>query len=40
MLIASDSDEANGPAARRVGACGLFPKDELSGAPFRKLIDG
>jgi len=38
VLISSDSDAANGAAAQRVGACGFFPKDELSGMPFRQMI--
>jgi DNA-binding NarL/FixJ family response regulator len=40
VLISSDSDRANGPAAQRVGASGFFPKDELSGVSFRALIEG
>ena len=40
LLISSDSDKANGPAADRVGACGFFPKDELSDVPFRQMVDG
>lgn len=40
VLISSDSDSANGPAALRVGAEGFFPKDELSEAAFRAWVDG
>jgi CheY-like chemotaxis protein len=40
VLISSDSDAANGPAARRVGASGFVPKDELSEASLRRLIAG
>jgi CheY-like chemotaxis protein len=40
VLISSDADAANGPAARRVGALGFFPKAELSGRPCRSMIDG
>jgi DNA-binding NarL/FixJ family response regulator len=40
VLISSDSDVANGPAAQRVGASGFFPKHELSGAGFREAMEG
>jgi CheY-like chemotaxis protein len=40
VLISSDSDAANGPAAERVGASGFVPKDELPGALLRGLIAG
>lgn len=39
VLISSDSDPANAPAARRAGACGFFPKGELSDRALRRLID-
>ena len=39
VLISSDSDVANGPAADRVGACGFVPKDELPGGVLRDLIE-
>lgn len=38
VLISSDSDRANILAARRAGACGFVPKDELSGARLRRLL--
>ena len=40
VLISSDSDGANAPAARRAGASGFFPKDELSDPALRRLIEG
>jgi DNA-binding NarL/FixJ family response regulator len=40
VLISSDSDPAFGPAARRAGARGFLPKDELTDAALRALIDG
>jgi DNA-binding NarL/FixJ family response regulator len=40
VLISSDSDRANAPAARRAGACGFLPKDELSDRALRRLIEG
>jgi DNA-binding NarL/FixJ family response regulator len=40
LLISSDSDIANGAAARRVGASGFFPKDELVGVMFRNAMEG
>ena len=39
VLISSDSDSANATAARRVGASGFVPKDELSGAELRRWIE-
>jgi DNA-binding NarL/FixJ family response regulator len=39
ILISSDSDAANGPAAHRVGAVGFVPKDELAGAGLRRLLE-
>jgi DNA-binding NarL/FixJ family response regulator len=39
LVISSDADVANGPAAARVGASGFFPKDEISGARFRQAIE-
>ena len=40
VLISSDSDGANLPAAHRVGASGFVPKDELPGGELRLLIEG
>ena len=40
VLISSDSDSANATAARRVGAWGFVPKDELSSAETRRWIEG
>ena len=40
VLISSDADAANGAAARRAGAVGFVPKDELPGTSLRRLIDG
>ncbi|MGS0684958.1 response regulator [Nakamurella sp. GG22] len=39
VLISSDSDPSNATAARRVGAWGFVPKDELSGAELRRWIE-
>lgn len=39
VLISSDSDSANVSAARRAGATGFVPKDELSSAELRELLD-
>jgi DNA-binding NarL/FixJ family response regulator len=39
VLISSDSDSANATAARRVGARGFVPKDELTGAELRAWIE-
>jgi DNA-binding NarL/FixJ family response regulator len=40
VLISTDSDAANRPTAQRAGAIGYLPKDELSGAALRRLIEG
>jgi CheY-like chemotaxis protein len=40
VLISSDSDAANGAAARRMGAVGFVPKEDLPGALLRRLIGG
>lgn len=40
VLISSDSDSANSSAARRMGASGFVPKDELAGVALRRLIEG
>lgn len=40
VLISSDSDAANGPAAARVGATGFVPKDHLTSVALQRLIDG
>jgi CheY-like chemotaxis protein len=40
VLISSDSDAANEAVARRMGAAGFVPKDELLGASLRRLIGG
>jgi DNA-binding NarL/FixJ family response regulator len=39
VLFSSDADRANIAAARRAGAAGFFPKDELSSAALRRLIE-
>jgi CheY-like chemotaxis protein len=39
VLISSDSDAANGPAATRVGAYGFVPKDELVGLLLRRMLE-
>jgi CheY-like chemotaxis protein len=39
ILISTDSDAGNGLAARRVGASGFFPKDQLLSAELRQLLD-
>jgi DNA-binding NarL/FixJ family response regulator len=39
VLVSADADRANAVAAGRVGACGFFPKDELSGPAVRRLIE-
>ena len=39
VLISSDSDPSNATAARRVGARGFVPKDELTGAELRRWIE-
>jgi CheY-like chemotaxis protein len=38
VLISSDSDPANGPAAVRAGATAFLPKDELGGTALQQLI--
>jgi len=40
VLISSDADRANVPAARRAGASGFFPKRDLPGDALRRLIEG
>jgi CheY-like chemotaxis protein len=40
VLISSDADRATMQAARRAGADSFLPKDELSGAEMRQLIEG
>jgi DNA-binding NarL/FixJ family response regulator len=40
VLISSDSDVANEGLARRMGAAGFVPKDELLGPSLRRLIGG
>jgi CheY-like chemotaxis protein len=39
VLVSSDADPANGPAAMRVGACAFFPKDQVTGAELRRLLE-
>jgi CheY-like chemotaxis protein len=39
VLISSDSDAANNPAAKLVGAYGFVPKDELPGSQLRRMIE-
>jgi DNA-binding NarL/FixJ family response regulator len=39
ILISSDSDPANLSAARRAGALGFVPKDELSSLRLRNCIE-
>ena len=39
VLISSDSDAGHATAARRVGAQGFVPKDELTGAALRHWIE-
>lgn len=39
ILISSDSDPANIAAARRAGAAGFVPKDELSGVELRAFLE-
>lgn len=38
VLISSDADRANGPAAARTGAC-FLPKDELPGPALRRFLE-
>jgi DNA-binding NarL/FixJ family response regulator len=40
ILISSDDDRANVPAARRAGASGFIPKAELTGMELRQLLEG
>jgi DNA-binding NarL/FixJ family response regulator len=40
VLVSSDSDAANEAVARRMGAAGFVPKDELVGPLLRELIGG
>jgi DNA-binding NarL/FixJ family response regulator len=40
VLVSSDSDAANESVARRMGAAGFVPKDELVGPLLRRLIGG
>jgi CheY-like chemotaxis protein len=39
VLISSDSDASNATAAKRAGAWGFVPKDELSNAELRRWIE-
>ena len=39
VLISSDSDPSNATAAKRVGAWGFVPKDELSSVELRRWIE-
>jgi CheY-like chemotaxis protein len=39
VLISTDANAASVPATRRVGASGFLPKDQLSGAALRRLIE-
>ena len=39
ILISTDSDRANALAARRAGASGFFPKDELSEGALWQLFE-
>jgi CheY-like chemotaxis protein len=40
VLISSDADSANGAVARRNGAIGFVPKEELVSATLRRMITG
>jgi CheY-like chemotaxis protein len=40
VLISSDSDAASEASARRAGAAGFVPKEELPGDLLRRLISG
>ena len=40
VLISTDADAGNGAAARRVGAVGFLPKDELLGGVLQRLLEG
>lgn len=39
VLTSSDSDGSTLPAALRAGASAFFPKAELAGASFRRLLE-
>jgi CheY-like chemotaxis protein len=39
VLISSDGDRANGPAALRAGAVAFFPKRELPGLALRRVFE-
>jgi len=40
VVFSSDADRANAAAAERVGAVAFLPKDELSSATLRRLLEG
>jgi CheY-like chemotaxis protein len=40
VLISTDADAGNRSAARRAGAVGFLPKDELLGGALQALLDG
>jgi len=40
VLISTDTGTGNGHAARRAGAIGFLPKDELLSKEIRRLIEG
>lgn len=40
VLVSTDADGASTRTARRAGAIGFLPKNELSGPAFRQLIEG
>jgi CheY-like chemotaxis protein len=40
VLTSTDADRANAGAARRAGASGFLPKDELAGEALRRLLEG
>ena len=40
VLISSDAEAVDSAEARRVGAAGFVPKEELAGATLRRLIGG
>jgi CheY-like chemotaxis protein len=39
LLISADSRAATDSEARRAGAAGFFPKTEMPGAQFRRVLD-
>lgn len=39
LLISADSRAATDSEARGAGAAGFFPKTEMTGAPFRRMLD-